>query len=344
MPYTFELREPGTAIYIPGFSRTGAANLLLECMGTAVDNYFHAIVMGNLVVKVGNAEVNSDNIGKEYNGSLPRTANFIRVSKTKPVAQERFTGIGTVKLRIMVDDDPKSKMREIALVRDSGMMITARRADMELDLGRIHPLWRGFTAVIECISEPDRSSYVRDSESPKHDKLSVDYIEDANRKRDARNALRQVGQWVRERIEKTAGLQTPDSDDYVDELAKHLPIYADDGNLGDADKPGHVDISAPRQSPNTGGGAGLLAGEHGAAEEASGGQGLPAVAEGLEVVAVDADRLALIAARRCLGLVASEYNRSETKLIGLSPPLTTLDKNCPKYDLWQWAKMAQSIL
>ena len=91
----------------------------------------------------------------------------------------------------------------------------------------------------------------------------MDYIENTDRRKDASNALREMGQWVRERIEKEAGLETPDSDDYVDELAKYLPIYADDGNLGDADRPGHVDISAPRQSRNTGGGAGLLAGEHG---------------------------------------------------------------------------------
>ena len=264
VPHTFALREPGTAIFIPGFSKQRADNLLLDGMKTAIDNYFHAIVMGNLIVKVGNAEVNSDTIGKEFSGAFSRTANFIRVSKMAPVAQERFTGIGTVKLRISVHDDLRSKAREIALVRDSGMMITAERRDMDIGLASIPQIWRGFTAIIECISEPGESSYIRDSESPKHDKLSVDYIEDTDRRKDASNALREMGQWVRERIEKEAGLETPDSDDYVDELAKYFPIYDEDGKPGNADKPGHVDISAPRQSRNTGGGAGLLAGEHGA--------------------------------------------------------------------------------
>ena len=264
VPHTFGLREPGTAIFIPGFNRTGAANLLLKCIETAIDNYFHAIVMGNLIVKVGNAEVSSDNIGKEFNGAQPRTANFIRVSKMAPVAQERFTGIGTVKLRILVHDDLRSKAREIALVRDSGMMITAERRDMDIGLANIPQIWRGFTAIIECISEPGESSYIRDSESPKHDELSVDYIEDTDRRKDASNALHEMGRWVRQRIENEAGLETPDSEDYVDELAKYFPIYDEDGKPGNADKPGHVGISAPRQSRNTGGGAGLLAGEHGA--------------------------------------------------------------------------------
>ncbi len=266
VPRVFGLRQPGTAIYIPGYrlpNNQGCPGWQHDCIATAVDNYFHAIVKGNLTVKVGNDEVNADNIGRQYHGQLSRTANFISVSKMKPVATEYFAGIGNVSLRIWVHDDPKSKVREIALVRDSGMMITAERRDMDIGLANIPQIWRGFTVIIECISEPGESSYIRDSESPKHDKLSVDYIEGTDRRRDARNALREMGQWVRERIEKEAGLETPDSDDYVDELAKYFPIYDEDGRPGDADKPGHVDISAPRQSSNTGGGAGLLAGEHG---------------------------------------------------------------------------------
>jgi hypothetical protein len=225
VPYTFELKEPGTAIYIPGYelgSNQGRPGWQQDCIATAIDNYFHAIVHKNLVVVVGN-----------------------------------------VKLRISVHDDPKSKAREVALVRDSGMMITARPADMSLGLARIPPLWRGFTAIIECISEPDKSSYIRDSESPKHDKLSVDYIDDPERRRQARARFQEMGQWVREKIEAAAGLYVPESDDYVDELAKFLPIYDDNGKPGDQDKPATVSITAPRQSRNAGGGAGLLAGEHG---------------------------------------------------------------------------------
>ena len=271
VPYTFGLTEPGTAVYIPGYELPpdqGRLGWQQQSIATVIDNYFHAIVHGNLIVAVDDKEVNADNIGEEYNALATgersaRTANFIRVSKMSPVATEYFAGIGNVALRILVDDNPKFKVREVALVRDSGMMITARLADMGLRFGNIPQLWRGFTAIIECISEPDKSSYIRDSESPKHDKLSVDFIEDPNRRRDARNALRELGQWVRERIEQEAGLQVPDSDDYVDELAKYLPIYGEGGPLGDTDKPGHVSISAPRQSRHTSGGAGLLSGEHG---------------------------------------------------------------------------------
>ena len=271
VPHTFGLTEPGTAVYIPGYELPpdqGLPGWQQQSTATVIDNYFHAIVHGNLIVAIHGKEVNADNIGEEYNALATgersaRTANFIRVSKMRPVATEYFAGIGKVTLRILVEDNPKSKVREIALVRDSGMMITARPAEMGLRLGSIPQLWRGFTAIIECISEPDKSSYIRDSESPKHDKLSVDFIEDPNRRREARNALRELGQWVLGRIEKEAGLQVPDSDDYVDELAKYFPIYDVDGKPSDPEKPATVTITGLHQSRNAGGGAGPLEGEFG---------------------------------------------------------------------------------
>ena len=272
VPHPFGLTEQGTAIYIPGYrlpANQGRPAWQRARIADAIDNYFHAIVHGNLVVSVNGEEVNGNNISEKYNAlatgeKSSSTMNFIRVSQTSPVATGHFGGIGEVILRIAVYDDQKTKCREIALVRDSGMMITNRPGNMSLGLGRIPSLWRGFTAIIECKSDPNESSYIRDSESPKHDRLSVDYIEDPARKRDARNRLSDLGQWVRDRIEESAGFQAMESDDYVDELARYLPIYdGDNGKPGDEEKPASVSITAPRQSRATGGGAGLTVGEHG---------------------------------------------------------------------------------
>ena len=271
VPHTFGLTQQGTAIYIPGYRlppTSGRPAWVRARIANAIDNYFHAIVRGNLIVSVDGAEVNADNISEKYNALAanerrPHTANFIRVSQSDPVATENFAGIGKVNLRIQVYDDQKTKSRDIALVRDSGMMITNRPTDMAMPLGRIPSLWRGFTAVIECISEPGQSSYIRDSESPNHDRLYVDYIDDPERKRDARSQLTALGKWVREQIEAVAGFQKPESDDYVDELAKYLPITDDDAPASDFDKPVTVSITGLQQSRATGGGAGLLAGEHG---------------------------------------------------------------------------------
>ena len=272
VPSTFLLRQPGTAIYIVGYAiepGQGSPEWKRDSIAAAVEGYFHAITHRNLIVRVSDEEVNSDNIvelfaaGTHYRRKYPRTANFIQVSQMMPAVRKHFPGVGDVSLRIKVHDDPKPKVREIALVRDSGMMITDQLNVMGLSLGRIPVLWRGFTAIIECKSELGKSSYIRDSESPKHDKISVDYIDDPDRKRQARNTLREVGQWIRQQIEERVGPYTSVSDDYVDELAKYLPIYDDGGKPIDPNKPATISMTPPKRSRNVGGGAGPFGGEHG---------------------------------------------------------------------------------
>ena len=272
VPPTFRLGIPGTAIYIVGYDigpRQGSSEWKRNNIATAIENYFHAIIHGNLIVSINDEEVNVDNVEKEYDKTYlerktPSTVNFIRVSRMMPMAQDHFPGVGNVSLRILIHEDhPGTKVREIALVRDSGMMITDRPSNMSLRLERIPSHWRGFTAVIECKSEPGISSYVRDSESPKHDKLSVDYIDDPDRRKQARNTLQEIGRWVRAQIEAAAGLRVPESDDYMDELSKYLGIYDEDGKVNDPDKPATVFVTPPRQSRNPGGGAGPFGGEHG---------------------------------------------------------------------------------
>lgn len=270
VPSRFRLRRPGTAIYIPGFQlgNNGRPGWQTESIGTAIENYFHAIVHGNLVLAFGDREVNPSNIGqlyttRTYGDRASRTVNFIRVSQMGPVAKQTFDGIGEVALRVLVHEDPKSKVREIALVRDSGMLITDRANDMALRLGRIPPAWSGFTAIIECKSNPGESSFIRDSESPKHDRLSVDYIEDPARKRLARVALHEVGAWVRQQMQELAGPAETGPDDVLDEFSSFLGV-PDQNREADPDKPADVVITGLKQANNPGGGAGLYAGDLGA--------------------------------------------------------------------------------
>ena len=269
VPNSFRLRQPGTAIYIPGFKlgNNGLPGWATESIGTAIENYFHAVVHGNLVISFGDREVNATNIGQLYTTrtqgpQASKTVNFIQVSQMRPVSSRRFDGIGEVALRVLVHEDPTSKVREIALVRDSGMLITDRPPDMALRLGRFPPSWNGFTAIIECKSEPDQSSYVRDAESPKHDSLSVDYIDDPDRRRRARAALQEVGGWIRQQIEALAGPKETNPDDVLDEFAPYFGV-PDESKEVDPEKPAAVVITDLKQSNNPGGGAGLFAEDSG---------------------------------------------------------------------------------
>ena len=270
VPNLFRVKQPGTAIYIPGFNlrEQGRPGWASESIKTAVDNFFHAIVHGNLIVHIGEKEVNASNISELYTTQVygqtaAKTAHFIKVSQSEPVCRKDFQGIGSVALRIWVHDDPKSKAREIALVRDSGMLITDNTRSMGLRLTGISPSWRGFTVIIECKSEQGQSSCIRDSESPKHDRLSVDYIQDPQRKRQARAALQELGSWVRQQLEECAGPPETPTDDVLDEFAHYLGV-PDESKEGDPDKPASVVITALQQANNPGGGAGLFTGDSGA--------------------------------------------------------------------------------
>ena len=262
VPVRFQQRHPGTALFIVGYDLgpdRGTPGWETDVISTAIDHYFHAVTRGNLVIKANNKAVNADNIAEMYQGVSSRTRNFIRVSQMSPAVRRSFEGIGTVSLYIQVYDDPKNKPREIALVRDSGMMITAQRNQMGMNLGSIPSGWRGFTAIVECISASDESSYIRDTESPKHDRLSLDFIADPSRKRQARAALQELGIWVRQQLEERAGLPQEQTDDELKEMAPYLGVV-DASKPGNANIPGTVHISGLRQSDAPSGGAGPLQG------------------------------------------------------------------------------------
>lgn len=248
VPRPFMLQEPGTALYIPGYDP--ARNWQSNSASTVAKHFFHAIVHGKLEVALESRTIKSDNIA-EFAGPVDgKTANFVRVSRCQPYAETNIPGIGHVTIRIEEYEDSPGK-REIALVRDAGMMITDRPGDMNMrGLGRIPQHWKGFTAIIECLSKGEQS-LLRDSESPQHNRISVDYISDDKRKREARKQLDELGQWCRERIEEAA-LPPLSSQDNASEIARYFPIEDDDGQEGAGDtsdqRKQSVTITQPIQS------------------------------------------------------------------------------------------------
>ena len=227
IPRPFMLREPGTALYIPGYT------LRESSISAVVKHFFHAVVQGKLEVVVGSKMVKSSNVEEFANRRDRKTLNFIKVSQLQPYAKQNIRGIGEVTIRIQVHEDAPG-VREIALVRDAGMMITDSPRDMNLrGLGRIPQHWKGFTVIIECLSKGEQS-LLRDAESPRHDSISTDNITDPDRQKEADEQLEVLGQWCRDRIATLVEPQLSDADN-VGEIAKYLPLEEDgeqerDGN------------------------------------------------------------------------------------------------------------------
>lgn len=223
VPRPFRLNAPGTALYILGYEpKSGWRN---DTISAAIKHFFHALVHNKLNAVVDRQEVNAKTLPQFERLLDKETANFVRVSQRTPDAETDISGIGHVVLRI--EERNSGRDREIALVRDAGMMITARLRNMNLPgLGRLPQHWNGFTAVIECLSRGEQS-LLRDSESPQHDRISTDYIVDPRRKRQAREGLAELGEWVRSEIAKRVEPPVAGGDN-AEEMAKHLPIE-DDG-------------------------------------------------------------------------------------------------------------------
>ena len=135
VPRPFRLQHPGTALYIPGYEPTRSWQS--NSASTVAKHFFHAVVHGKLEVTLGRSAIKSANIAEFAGPANGKTANFVRVSKLQPYAETDIPGIGHITIRIEVYDDSPGK-REIALVRDAGMMITDRPGDMNMrGLGRI---------------------------------------------------------------------------------------------------------------------------------------------------------------------------------------------------------------
>ena len=123
VPRRFKMGHPGTALYVPGYE--ASRGWQDTTISTIIKNFFHAIIHEHLEVNVDGQRVNAKTINNYVSQTDKQTSNFVRVSQIDPIVETDFEGIGHVALRIEVSDDLSDRRREIALVRDAGMMITS---------------------------------------------------------------------------------------------------------------------------------------------------------------------------------------------------------------------------
>ena len=228
VPRMFRMRHPGTALYIPGYEAN--RDWQNTTVSTVIKHFFHAIIHEHLEVKVDAQRVNAKTINTYVSQTDKQTSNFVRVSQTDPIVETDIPGIGHVTLRIEVSDDLSDRTREIALVRDAGMMITN---NMRLrGLGRLPSHWRGFTVIVECLSHGE-SSLLRDAESPRHDDISTGYIPDPDRQKEAEQRFEELGRWCYDRIRERAEIQSSEDTENANELAKYLELPGAEGENAD---------------------------------------------------------------------------------------------------------------
>ena len=173
--------------------------------------------------------------------------DFIEVSKSNMASHTDIDGIGAVNLRILVDEEKVNQDKSLAIVRDSGMLITDRLGSMLITSTRrmvsFPRAWYGFTAIVECLTRDSRS-LLREAEGPSHNEISPDNADDDDRE-DVKSAVRALGIWIRQEIEKQARPPDPARFENASEVAEFLPLPGE-GSPGQSRGAGEVEISQPR--------------------------------------------------------------------------------------------------
>ena len=249
IPVSYRLGKPGLSLRIPGYK--AIKSWQDDVIRFAIANFFHAIIKGELEVTVGEKTVTAETLDS-FSTLLNSKEKFLLDTSRKQCGGQAdatgyIDGIGTVNLYITLHEQLEEYIHEVALVRDAGMMITKIRGKLGPANFNIPGHWNRFTAIVECISDPEGKSAVRDAESPKHDELDLDRIPNEEDRAPARKALRDLGQWIREEIRKYAEPASNLEPVNATEAAAMLPIPQGNTDPNQKYLPNGDSISTPVQ-------------------------------------------------------------------------------------------------
>lgn len=115
-------------------------------------------------------------------------------SERSDVAFSEFKDVGTFRLTLLQHD---GFPRRVGILRN-GMYIADNLKHFGHAMVRF-PMSRDFVAVLEP-NDPVTSARVRDMESPRHDEISADRLDDPLERRRVKSGMKKVGEWVRSTI------------------------------------------------------------------------------------------------------------------------------------------------
>lgn len=252
----------GTSLLIVGFNEV--RNWQQRIAASVIENYFHAIASGSLVVTVEPDQNTTDTEDFEINdmtlanwfrkleslsgeesmdedgSALQRARAYWELTdNTITVSEKQDDVLGHCRLWIRVGDGLPSR---VALVRRTGMLVT----DQQSGLMRF-PSHQPFVAM--CVFEDSSGNeLLRRMENPRHDKFEPNRLPEEERDRGDR-ALKRITKWIRDEIRKQAGPAEGGRTTPLSELAIYLPDLYPDEPFDDA----RDDHSEGQREPGLGG-------------------------------------------------------------------------------------------
>ncbi|MGS1015062.1 hypothetical protein ACVCL0_04180 [Rhodanobacter sp. UC4450_H17] len=213
LPAWLRRNRIGTTVASIGFSNEpGWEWLMTESL---IRNFFSAIQDGSIRFTVqrpdvGPIEIDKDTVTALFDESEVRAAaessgttddltfSAAMLEALKSPVSERseqtFAPIGTFKMTLLQKD---GFPRRLGILRN-GMYIADNLKHFGHPMARF-PMSKDFVALLEPANR-DTSSQIRDMESPRHDEISPERIDELDKRKRYKSAMKAVGTWVRETI------------------------------------------------------------------------------------------------------------------------------------------------
>lgn len=271
-PEWLRRNQIGTTVASIGFVEE--SNWHWQMVETLIRNFFAAIYLGSVsfsvygpnksVVDINSETLDglfvhpevlsaSDTAGTTDDLDFSRAMLAAVRSPDDEVMQQEFEGVGSFRLRVL---EAEGFPKRVGILRN-GMYITDNLRHFGHPLAKFN-LSRDFVAVLEPLNSAT-SSRIRDMESPRHDELSAERIDDLRDRKRLKSAMKKVGDWIREEI-KSATTRPAEDDVLLDEMNRFFsrpgeaPSIPDPSNLNDDPERMKFSPVAVRSTPPVGSG------------------------------------------------------------------------------------------
>ena len=168
---------------------------------------FPAVQQGALAVQIGKKKVNAATLrgcfklGRAAGVSGPYALRGLEAIAKGDVFEQRIPGVGRIRLHVRCEEPGLKSL--VFLVRGAGLVLTRNVSDM----GPARPAVVDnnlvpYTAVLHVL-EPQEgdTGWVRESETPAHDKISTSLIREPESRSEANRRLTEMAKWVTSVIE-----------------------------------------------------------------------------------------------------------------------------------------------
>ena len=272
VPQSMQIAYPGVRIAIPGYEHEeDPADWETRVSILVLKHFYPALHDGKLEVQVGETALNASllpEVERKLSSVEIRSPNryhgltdanrltllrMLKAVKQQPQARQRIADVGQVSLRVNVYPPASSggANRDIALVRDPGMVILKSLTDMRhafWPYKAVPRVWRGFSALVEVRSHGMGTSLLRRVETPAHDQIAYDLIKNEDERRHVKKALQIMGQWIYSQLELLCAPEVSNGPLQVNALLDILQDPSLEGEDGQGPLHGSFTAGEPFQS------------------------------------------------------------------------------------------------